>query len=183
MPHLGADPAPAATLLLLADGRLPTGGHAHSGGLEAAVRAGLVTGIADLERWLTGRLATVGAVDAALAAASWARAWGRPLVAVGGEWAARTPVAAVRAAGLAQGRGLLRVARRAWPDAVHDLPTELAWPVALGAVCRRVGLPATAATSAAAGAATSGPAWAATRLLGCDPYEVAAVLARLAPAL
>ena len=34
--------ATLATLLLLADGRLPAGGHAHSGGLEAAVAAGRV---------------------------------------------------------------------------------------------------------------------------------------------
>jgi urease accessory protein len=31
-------------LLLLADSRLPAGGHAHSGGLEAAITAGAVTG-------------------------------------------------------------------------------------------------------------------------------------------
>ncbi len=31
-----------ATLLVLADGRLPAGGHAHSGGFEAAVSAARV---------------------------------------------------------------------------------------------------------------------------------------------
>ena len=38
-----------AALLLLADGRLPTGGHAHSGGTESAVAVGQVTDLASLE--------------------------------------------------------------------------------------------------------------------------------------
>ncbi len=57
-------------LLLLADGRFPAGGHAHSGGLEAAVAAGRVTGVADLAGFLRGRLATAGQVSAAFAAAT-----------------------------------------------------------------------------------------------------------------
>ncbi|MGI5488225.1 urease accessory protein UreF [Microtetraspora malaysiensis] len=59
-----------AALLLLADSRLPAGGHAHSGGVEEAVRAGAVTGPGDLARFLRGRLATAGLVSAALAAAA-----------------------------------------------------------------------------------------------------------------
>lgn len=59
-----------AALLLLADSRLPAGGHAHSGGAEEAVRRGTVTGTGDLARFLRGRLATTGLVTAALAAAA-----------------------------------------------------------------------------------------------------------------
>lgn len=55
-------------LLLLADGRFPAGGHAYSAGTESAVRYGDVTDAASLERFLVGRLATVGVVDAAFAA-------------------------------------------------------------------------------------------------------------------
>jgi urease accessory protein len=58
------------TLLVLADGRLPAGGHAHSGGLEAAVTAGRVHDLATLEAFLRGRLATAGLVAAAFAAAT-----------------------------------------------------------------------------------------------------------------
>jgi urease accessory protein len=58
------------TLLVLADGRLPAGGHAHSGGLEAAVAAGRVHDLATLEAFLRGRLATAGLVAAAFAAAT-----------------------------------------------------------------------------------------------------------------
>ncbi|MHB1534711.1 MAG: urease accessory UreF family protein, partial [Acidimicrobiales bacterium] len=61
---------PPSTLLLLADGRLPAGGHAHSGGLEEAVAAGRVSDAQDLAAHLRGRLSTTGRMDAALAAAA-----------------------------------------------------------------------------------------------------------------
>ncbi|MEM1332555.1 MAG: urease accessory UreF family protein [Actinomycetota bacterium] len=54
--------------LLLADGRLPTGGHTTSAGVEAAVRAGDVHDLPSVERYLAGRLATSGLVDASFAA-------------------------------------------------------------------------------------------------------------------
>ncbi|WP_445548284.1 urease accessory UreF family protein, partial [Frankia sp. CiP1_Cm_nod1] len=62
--------ASRAALLLLADGRLPAGGHAHSGGIEAATVDGSVTDLAGLKRFLRGRLATTGLVSAAFAAAA-----------------------------------------------------------------------------------------------------------------
>ncbi|MCA1822431.1 MAG: urease accessory protein UreF, partial [Pseudonocardia sp.] len=55
--------------LLLADSRLPTGGHAHSGTVEAAVERGLVRSEADLGLFLAGRLRGSGSVVAAVAAA------------------------------------------------------------------------------------------------------------------
>jgi urease accessory protein len=61
---------PAPALWLLADSRLPTGGHAHSGGLEAAVRRGLVRAPDDVAAWLAGRVPTAGLVTAAAAAAA-----------------------------------------------------------------------------------------------------------------
>ncbi len=57
-------------LWLLADSRLPTGGHAHSGGLEAAVRRGMVRAPDDVVAWLAGRVPTAGLVTAAAAAAA-----------------------------------------------------------------------------------------------------------------
>ncbi|MGV2921931.1 urease accessory protein UreF, partial [Streptomyces alfalfae] len=59
-----------AALLVLADGRFPAGGHAHSGGAEEAVKAGRVTGAASLEDFCRGRLNTSGLVAASLAAAA-----------------------------------------------------------------------------------------------------------------
>jgi urease accessory protein len=171
-------------LLLLADGRLPAGGHAHSGGLEPAVANGLVGDLDDLDWFLRGRLNTVGATAAGLAAAACALSGGdSPPAAwddLDAEADARTPCPAARAASRAQGRGLLRLARLSWPHPVYDrLGPEPHLPVALGAVAGAAGTaPGEAATLAAWGT-VSGTASAAVRLMALDPIEVSAVLARL----
>ena len=54
---------------LLADGRFPTGGHAHSGGFEAAHRAFGLSTDAEVREVIDARLATVGTTEAALLAA------------------------------------------------------------------------------------------------------------------
>src|ERR1035438_2671922 len=59
-----------ALLLLLVDSRAPAGAHHHSGGMEAAVGTGLVTGLASLEDFCRARLRTSARVAAAFAAAS-----------------------------------------------------------------------------------------------------------------
>ncbi|MFR9803864.1 urease accessory protein UreF [Pseudonocardia sp. RS010] len=183
--------------LVLADARFPGGGHVHSGGLEEAVSRGLVPDVASLEGFLLGRLRTAGLVAAAFAAAS---------VVVSGDsrhgdyrhsrggWAeldaeleARTPSAAQREASRAQGRGTLRAARTAWPSpvlddlvAVHPRPHH---PLLAGAVCGIAGEPPEDAARCVAYLAVSGPASAAVRLLGLDPFAVNAVLVRLGPTL
>ncbi|MEU7907324.1 urease accessory UreF family protein [Actinoplanes sp. NPDC049118] len=166
-----------ATLLVLADGRLPAGGHAHSGGLEAAVAAGRVRDVADVGGFLRGRLVTTGLVSAAFAASACART---------GEWFdldagldARTPSAALRKASRAQGRALLRAGRAMW--SMPALGREPHHPVALGALAAAAGLGPLEAAVATAHGAVTGPAGAAVRLLGLDPYAVHALLARLAP--
>ncbi|AMT92823.1 urease accessory protein UreF [Brevibacterium linens] len=60
-----------SALLVLADGRLPTGGYAHSAGLEQAIRQGWVTDIDGLRDFLRGRLHTTGLMNAAFAVAAW----------------------------------------------------------------------------------------------------------------
>lgn len=165
-----------AALLLLADSRLPAGGHAHSGGLEEAVEAGRVATVADLRSFLRGRLATAGLVAAAFAAAACRHSG--DLIGLDAEYDARTPSPALRKASRAQGRALLRAGRAMWP-----LPPvrEAHHAVALGVVAHAAGLgPDDAAAVAAIGSIT-GPASAAVRLLGLDPYAVQAVLAGLAP--
>ncbi|MFC5909810.1 urease accessory protein UreF, partial [Streptacidiphilus monticola] len=52
--------ASRSVLLTLADGRFPAGGHAHSGGAEAAVGAGRVRDAATMEAFCLGRLHTSG---------------------------------------------------------------------------------------------------------------------------
>src|SRR5256886_11112005 len=100
-------------LLLLADGRFPGGGHAHSGGLEPAVADGAVEDLASLESFLAGRLLTTGEVDAWLAAAACAGADPRELDA---EADARGPSAALPPASRRLGRGLRPAAAASWPS-------------------------------------------------------------------
>ncbi|WP_372498407.1 urease accessory UreF family protein, partial [Streptomyces monomycini] len=82
-----------AALLVLADGRFPAGGHAHSGGAEAAVEAGRLRDAAGLEAFCRGRLHTAGLVAAALAAAA---AAGCDPLELDAAADARTPVPALR---------------------------------------------------------------------------------------
>jgi urease accessory protein len=165
-----------ATLLVLADGRLPAGGHAHSGGLEAAVAAGRVGDLASLAGFLRGRLATAGVVAASFSAVSCAHTteW----FDLDGGLDARTPSPALRKASRAQGRALIRAGRAMWP--VPTIGREPHHPVALGVVAAAAGLtPRDAAVAAAYGTLT-GPATAGVRLLGLDPYGAHALLAGLA---
>ena len=180
----GPAPSVLSALLLLVDGRLPTGGHAHSGGIEAAVADGRVHDVVTLASFLEGKLATSGFVDAALAAAVVrARA---SLDELHAEAMARCPSRALRRASEAQGRGLLRVARRVWPsDELAYLATFRSgsgplWPIVLGTVAHAAEIPSADAALACLQASISGPAWAAVRLLGLDPYEVVAILGQLA---
>jgi urease accessory protein len=130
-------------LFLLADSRLPSGGHGHSGGVEALVDRALLRSVEDLALFLEGRVRTGGRVVAAAAAAACVLAGGRspvqeshfhatrlqgsgfpadPEHSEHPEWArwdaavsARTPSAALRAASRAQGAALLRTVALAFP--------------------------------------------------------------------
>ncbi|MCZ2831043.1 urease accessory protein [Modestobacter sp. VKM Ac-2986] len=172
-----------AALLALADSRLPAGGHAHSGGVEQAITAGVLTDPGSLAAFLRRRLTTAGAVAAGLAAAACRSADDAAALAVlDAEADARTPSPAQRAASRQQGRGLVRVASRAWPDpAWASLPAQPHHPLALGVAAATAGLTPRDAAHAAAYLAVSGPATAAQRLLAMDPITVAAVTARLSP--
>ena len=174
-----------AALLTLADSRLPAGGHAHSGGVEQAITAGLVHDPGSLETFLRRRLQTTGEVAAALAAAACRLAVvddpGRALAALDAEADARTPAPALRAASRQQGRGLVRVGARAWPHpAWTTLPAQPHHPLAVGVAAAAGGLTPRDAAAATAYLAVSGPATAAQRLLAMDPITVATVTARLA---
>jgi urease accessory protein len=163
-------------LLLLADSRLPAGGHAHSGGLEAAVAAGRVRDLSTLDGFLRGRLATAGLVAAAFAAAACARPATAAELDSGLD--ARTPSPALRRASRVQGRALLRAGRAMWT--VSTPLADLHHAVALGAVAAAAGLDPRQAASVAAHGSIAGPASAAVRLLGLDPYAVQGLLAGLA---
>ncbi|MFI1768021.1 urease accessory protein UreF [Streptomyces sp. NPDC020800] len=174
-----------AALLVLADGRFPAGGHAHSGGAEAAVKAGRITCAASLEDFCRGRLHTAGLVAGALAAATVLGTEPRELDAAAD---ARTPSPALRAAARRLGRQLLRAARASWPSdeleaLAREFPKGAHQPVVLGLAARAAGLGPMDAAHCAAYESVSGPATATVRLLSLDPFDATGVLARLAPEL
>ncbi len=166
------------SVLLLADSRLPNGGHAHSGGVEMAVESGLISTVDDLALFLRGRLRTAVPVVAAFGVAGallddgWSR-WDRAL-------SARIPSAALRTASRLQGAALLRTVSGMWP-----LPAELIrvgrphQPLVLGAATRAGGGDTRDAALLATHHLLGGACSAALRLLGLDPLAVAAAQAGL----
>lgn len=187
-----AAPTGLAGLLLLADSRLPAGGHGHSGGVEALVDRGLLASVADLTLLLDARLRTAGLVAASFAAAGCALAAVSIEAAVSRGWArwdgaldVRTPSAALREASRAQGGALLRTSTRAWPASVAL--RELAalrrphQPLVLGAAAGAAGASPAQAAALALHHLSGGAASAAVRLLGLDPLGAAAAQASLAP--
>jgi urease accessory protein len=166
------------SLLLLADSRLPTGGHAHSGGIEMAAEAGLVSTVDDLVLFLRGRLRTAAPVLASFAAAAALRdgdwpTWDRAL-------SARIPSAALRDASRSQGAALLRTVAGMWP-----LPAGLValgrphQPLVLGAAVKAGGADPRDAALLSVHHLLGGACSAAVRLLGLDPLAVAAAQAGL----
>jgi urease accessory protein len=168
------------TLLALADSRLPTGGHVHSGGVEEAVTGGLVADLTTLRAYLRRRIRTHGLVAASLAAAVHAGAL--TIAEADRETDARTPAPAARHASRAQGRGLARLARRVWPDDDwQPLGTMPHLAVAAGAVGKASGLNPDQTALSVVYTTMTGSATAAQRLLALDPADVAALTFELAP--
>ncbi|MGH9188818.1 MAG: urease accessory protein UreF [Acidimicrobiales bacterium] len=181
---------PSAVALLLADGRFPAGGHAHSGGMEAAVTDGRVHDLATLHRFLGGRLATAGTVAATLAASVCLRPdeWERLEV----EADARMASPVLRVTSRQQGRQLLRAATATLASVESSSPRQaplsgviarsggLHLAVAMGLVAAAAGMGPEDAARWAAYDSVVGPATAAVRLLGLDPFAVHHVLAMLA---
>ncbi len=191
-------------LLLLLDSRAPAGGHAHSGGMEAAVTAGMVRDIGDVEAFCRGRLRTSGRVAASFAAASCRLTLGpaagsgaacRPATGprlgwdgsdgwdvLEAELEARTPSEAARAASRQLGSGLRRMVRSMFPDVALPWPQSPAphHPLMLGCAVALAGGDPHLAAQAALLASITAPASAAVRLLGLDPLAVQGMLARLA---
>jgi urease accessory protein len=163
-----------ATLLTMADSRLPTGGHVHSGGVEEAVTSGVLVDIETLRAYLRRRIRTQGLVTASVAVAVHTRALSIPDA--DRETDARTPAPAARQASRAQGRGLTRLARRVWPNrdwvALGRTP-HLA--VAAGAVGAASGLTPEHTALSVVYTTMTGSATAAQRLLALDPADVAAL--------
>lgn len=180
--------------LLLADARFPSGDPAHSGGMEAACAAGLVTDLDSLRSFLYGRLWTAGAIGAVAAAAVCARARSDHSATslfrtVEAEIDARTPSPAARRASRDQGSHILRLAMTITADPLLDALGRAAvgsfqrphHPTATGAVAAVAGASPQEAAESAAYASVAASAFAAQSLLGLDPRKVSELGVEMAP--
>lgn len=179
-------PHPEFAAMMLADGRLPVGGHTQSSGLEPALLGGLDP--SDIPEFISTRLRTTVLVDAATAVVARHHTMaGLPLQPVDDAWAARNPSEAVRAASRAVGRGQRRLAQRLWPGSAGA--SALA---PLGTPCRPVAVGAMAAAGALDGARTArlvayddvqSLCAAALKLCPLDPVETTEWLLQAGPAV
>ena len=178
--------------LLVTDGRLPVGGHAHSAGLEPAVRAGLSDD--DVPGYLRARLTTVGRVEAAATVLSHRWAAGAETAdgdlprTLQAELLARTPSAPMREASGQLGRGLARLVARLWPRApavrgLRALDGEPQRPVALGVATALTGMDERGAARACLYDDAQTVAAAALKLLPVDPLDPVGWLLASAPAV
>jgi urease accessory protein len=129
--------------LLLADGRFPAGGYAHSGGLEAACDVGL-TGD-EVPAFIRARLLAVASAEAAIAVAAGRETSIEALLLLDEEAVARIPSPVLRAVSQRLGSQLLRTASVVWPEAQLPCAYRAASastprPVAFGVVARAAGL-------------------------------------------
>lgn len=175
---------PDLVLLLLADARLPVGGHTQSGTLEGALGHGL--GAADVPGYLRTRLLSSTRVEAGTAVVARATVERRgSLEPVERAWAARTVSPALREASRVQGKALLRFVRRTWPDVARPLD-ELARPgraTVLGAVAAGFGLGAGPLARLVAYDDVQTVCAAALKLLPLDPVAVAGWVAEALPGI
>lgn len=172
-------------LLLLADGRLPAGGYAHSGGLESAVRMGLVSDTADLERFLAGRATTTAAVAASFAAAACHACRTdetKRLTELDVEFDARTPSPALRQVSRALGRQLLRAWAAIRPHEMQGrIPSRLHQPVAFGAAAAMLDLTPEDAARGLLHETLMSPAMAVVKVMSVDPFHAHRALATIIP--
>lgn len=130
--------------MLLADARLPSGGHTQSSGVEPALLGGMPAG--EVRAFLRARARTTSLVDAGTAVLTRHAVLDCvPVAPIVRAWAARTPSRAIRDASKDLGRGLLRLAGRVWPG----VPSSLAGagdspprPLVLGAIAAHAGMDA-----------------------------------------
>ncbi len=181
-----------AVFALLADGRFPSGGHAHSGGYEAASAAFALQSSEGLVAFLEGRLAMVGRTEAHVVA--WiARRLERgesdiDWAVVDREIEARIVSPALRSVSRSLGRQWVRAGHRIWPSQALDAlvatcvdgPHQVA---AYATVASTAGLAVDDAVTVHLHHLIAGSATAAVRLHGLDPYEVQRCQVALAPAV
>lgn len=138
--------APTLPLLAWTSSGFPVGGFTYSHGLETAVDAELVTGIASLSAWLADLLTLgSGRTDAILAAVAWraVRDDDPAGLAEANDLAvALAPSRERQLETTGQGNAFASTIRAGWPVAPIAWPEgDVAYPVAFGAVCAAAGMP------------------------------------------
>lgn len=174
-----------ALLMLLADGRLPTGGHAVGGGVEWAVGHDDFTDHATLEAWVSVRLETIGQTEAAFAVA--VGHGSGALVDLDAELTARLPGPRAREVSRQTGRQMLRAVRRLWADprldalVGADLPDGGHYAIVFGTAAAVAGASPAETATLVLHHHVATVVTATVRLLAEDPIELAALQARMAP--
>lgn len=175
----GRTPDGLASLLMLADGRLPTGGHANGGGVEWAAARDDLSKSGTLLDWIEARLRTSGRIEAAFAVA--AGSPDRSVDDLDAELTARLPGPRAREVSRQLGRQLLRLAEQVWPD---PSIAELAHPVGphhalvFGTTARVIGADPVSTATLVLHHQVAAAITATIRLLASDPLELAAVQSR-----
>lgn len=168
-----------ASLMMLADGRLPTGGHANGAGVEWAAAHDDLADSTTLLNWVEGRLRTSGRVEASFAVA--AASPERSVDVLDTELTARLPGPRAREVSRQLGRQLLRLAGRVWPDPTLE---QLSHPVGphhalvFGTAAGLVGADPVSTATLVLHHQVAAAITATIRLLAADPIELSAVQAR-----
>lgn len=171
----GRDLAVAAAL---ADGRFPSGGHAHSAGFEAATAIEDLRDPAAFDAFMRGRLATTGATEATLIAALGVRLRDGTIdwTEADSEVEARIVSPALRRVSRMLGRQWIRAARGIWPGpaveaAATSHPDGPHQVCAAAATFHTAGLDVETAVTLHLHHLVATVATAGVRLHGMDPYE------------
>lgn len=171
----------------LADSAFPTGGFAHSAGLEAAYQAGEVTGVEDLRRFVRDAIGQAGRAGLPLLTAAH-RDPGR-LEALDGIADAFLTNAVANRASRVQGRAMAATCLRIWPrPALADLDARARavrghYAPLAGAAMRALDVPLDAAQRLFLHATARGVAAAAVRLGVAGSYEAQRLQSDCAPRL
>jgi urease accessory protein len=164
--------------LLLADGRLPTGAHTQSAGVEPALAHGMR--LDQLPDYLSVRLQTVTEVEAAAAVVT-RRVWldtvgddrRHELTRVDWAWRVRTPAEALRDAADLLGRSYLRMAATVWDLSALNAPPQRVWcrAVVMGCAAAAAGLSAAETARVVAFEDVQTAVSAALKLVPFDPSQ------------
>jgi urease accessory protein len=173
-----AAPSELASLLMLADGRLPTGGHANGCGIEWAAARDDLGDPATLLSWIEARLQTSGRVEAGFAVA--AASPDRSVDVLDLELTARLLGPRAREVSRQLGRQLLRLARQVWPNPRLEQLSHPAGPhhaLVFGTTAGLIGADPVSIATLVLHHQVAASITATIRLLGSDPIELSTVQA------